>query len=819
MTGPPTPREPLPPREEALLTLLRPAPLPELIPDFLSALCALVPFDRAALLAGDAEFAGRAWRAQPGAEGRREFHQEPWHGPEAAAVPAATAPIEDPFLRALLNAGGWGTTLAVPLRRSGDGAAMLLLARAPGERFEPQDLEAAEPLWTALAAALRRERARRGVDEASRAQAAELGALFDLVGAAARAHDPDELFGGVAASLQPLVDFDALAVLRERDGRPELTLLLSRALLPDARARIVSHCADAWRGLTGIEAPPAEAVDRTLPGFDPDEPPTGPPAVIEVLPILRRGTPTGLIAIAASRPWPADALSRVLTAAGAQIGLTLDRLLSDAEARADLLRALIDSLPDGVVLTDSEGRVEMRNRASAAHLTSLTGSAAPAALQDLGGLSFPSLAASVREAGHDPVVLEISLMRPRRLLRLSASPLHARRGRPAGLVLVTSDITRERAVQEQMHLTEKLSALGEMISGIAHELNNPLASVIGFSQLLQSAKTRPEVARKLGIILAEAQRCQKIVQNLLSFARSHAPERQPVSLNEVVTSVLALVAYPMRTDGIEVRTELADDLPVLDADFHQLQQVILNLVTNAQHALHERAGDRLVIIRSRREDGCAVVEVVDNGPGIEPEDLGRIFDPFFTTKEVGRGTGLGLSLSSGIVATHGGRIDVRSEPGQGALFSVRLPGPAAQAAAGTAAPAELETDAGPGRAGRILVVEDEPSVARLLEEALEGLGHRVETAPDGRRALERLASGRYDLIITDMKMPRLGGRELYEDVASRRPELASRFVFSTGDLLSEDVRSFLDRAGRPVLSKPFLLADLRRVVRSVLDNG
>ncbi len=230
-----------------------------------------------------------------------------------------------------------------------------------------------------------------------------------------------------------------------------------------------------------------------------------------------------------------------------------------------------------------------------------------------------------------------------------------------------------KATQAQLIQSEKLSAVGQFVAGVAHELNNPLAAVIGFSDLLCQTGADEKVRPHLELIAKSAHRCHKIVQNLLGFARQHPPERSLVQINGTIDEVLEIMAYEFRTSNITIVRELKDDMPVIMADPHQLQQVFVNILSNGRQAVEAFRPDGQITVRTRVEGRFVRIEFSDNGPGIRPENLSRIFDPFFTTKPVGKGTGLGLSLSYGMIQEHGGRISVRSELGHGATFEIDLP--------------------------------------------------------------------------------------------------------------------------------------------------
>jgi len=395
-------------------------------------------------------------------------------------------------------------------------------------------------------------------------------------------------------------------------------------------------------------------------------------------------------------------------------------------------------------------------------------------------------------------------------------------------VMVISDVTEARQLQAQLSQSEKLSALGELISGVAHELNNPLASVMGNAQLLRGKRQVDEdIQRKLAAIDSQAGRCRKIVQNLLRFARHHEPERSPVNLATEIDSVLQLLGHQLEVEGVQVEADLSGAAAPVMGDSHLLQQVFLNIIFNAFQAMEGQEHPARLGIASRSSQGQVIVEITDTGPGIAPGHLKRIFDPFFSTKEVGRGTGLGLSLAYSTVTQHGGVIQVTSRPGEGTTFVVRLPAASAEEIASARRPETTPvatTSAGstePAATGRrrILVVEDEPELAEVLAEALQALGHEVETVGDGLEARNRVSRVKYDLIISDLKMPNMNGREFYRHVAEVEPDLARRIIFSTGDTANPDTRAFFQEVGNRFLTKPFLLSDLAEVVDSVLTDA
>jgi two-component system NtrC family sensor kinase len=285
-----------------------------------------------------------------------------------------------------------------------------------------------------------------------------------------------------------------------------------------------------------------------------------------------------------------------------------------------------------------------------------------------------------------------------------------------------------------------------------------------------------------------------------------------VNLNQAVQDALEVVAYPLRVDNVDVVTELAETLPALSADGHQLQQVLVNLVTNAHQAMRGVSGARRLTVRTgwTTPAGPAWLEVTDTGPGIPAAVEARLFEPFFTTKPLGLGTGLGLPICKGIVEGHGGRISVDGGPGRGASFRVELP------LGGPAAIPPGPVDEGPvGPPRRVLVVDDEIEVARIVSEVLRHDGHEVDTAANGIEALEAIRRRSYDVVFSDIKMPRLDGPGLWASVTRLDPALARRFVFVTGDTLSAVTAAFLEKVGVPSLRKPFAVRDVRVALASV----
>ena len=370
---------------------------------------------------------------------------------------------------------------------------------------------------------------------------------------------------------------------------------------------------------------------------------------------------------------------------------------------------------------------------------------------------------------------------------------------------VTVDITEGKRLQEELVQAEKLATLGELIAGIAHELNNPLAALTGHAQLLRIEQKDTPAAARAERILEAAQRTSRVVQNFLSFARKHRSEKVPVSMNDLITKTRELLAYQLRVNNIHVQTDLAPALPSIAGDPHQLQQVLLNLFNNSAQAMAGAGGAGILRVATTLDRDAATlrVAIADDGPGISPENLSRIFEPFFTTKPAGEGTGLGLPIAQGIVTEHGGTLVAESESGQGATFIVTLPVPQGQL---TSPPAAGTRTVPKGL--RILAVDDEATLRELMMDAFTEAGNQVETAVDGNEALDILARSPVDVLLLDVRMPGMSGPELWAEINRTNPGLARRTVFCTGSVVGEKTRAFLDATGCPTVAKPFELEHL-----------
>jgi two-component system NtrC family sensor kinase len=522
------------------------------------------------------------------------------------------------------------------------------------------------------------------------------------------------------------------------------------------------------------------------------------------VPISAGGTLLGALSLSA-RP-PGTLRGGALAAAraiAAQAGVALQNtrlLLALSEGKREW-EGTADAIGDGICVLDARGIIRRANRAfcdlAAVPVTAVAG-------RSWISLVPPAWAETFQRVIDEPGTPTTSELRAgERLFHVSA--LHLTDAGMASVVLVVSDQTEKRRLQEQLLQSEKMSAIGQLIAGVAHDLNNPLASVVGFADYLaeQSDATPPDMREPLRAIQQEAERAANIVKNLLDFARKQEGRRKVRPIDDVLSATLLLLRNQLMAAKIDAEVDVAPGVPPVLMDTNQIQQVFVNLISNAAHAIQSSGvGSRIVIRAVSWLDGIAIT-VEDDGPGIPPEDAQRVFEPFFTTKPAGEGTGLGLSICQGIVKEHGGRLTLVPTQRRGAVFQVELPAGAAPA------PIVPPPATAPIRRLRILVVDDEPHIQHYMRATLEAWGHTVTVAANGKAGLERALWEPYDVIVCDLRMPELGGREMFERLSAERPDAAARVVFSTGDTVRGDTLSFLESLGRPYLRKPFTLVELR----------
>ena len=485
---------------------------------------------------------------------------------------------------------------------------------------------------------------------------------------------------------------------------------------------------------------------------------------------------------------------------------------ADIGADAGINKALLslaNLLGAGLVRVDTGGRAWPLNDTGAALLVMMGGAPGEVAPESIGATI------TLAESAGEPQVEEAFPPTPDQR-HVSVAAFAA----AGGGIVALQDHTEERLLQERLLQSEKMASVGQLVSGVAHELNNPLTGVMGFAQLLLTRELDDTVRAQIQTIYGEAERAAKIVQNLLSFARRRKPTKEMSDVNGLLQRVLELRSYDFTIRNISLDLTLDPRMARVWVDPDQVQQVLFNVIKNAEQSMIDSAGGGRLTVVTRGSAESIRVSIADNGPGIPPDIQRRIFDPFFTTKEVGQGTGLGLTICYSIIDEHGGRIWTENQPAGGAVFHIELPireaeAPETTSASGNGAASMLSASI---NGLRVLVVDDELTIRLLLHDILRLDNHNVALASSGIEAADLVERERFDVILTDMKMPGMDGAELYRHVRSRDPAQARRIIFITGDTVSPDTRAFLQRVSNPVLSKPFKIGPLREAIEGVLGT-
>jgi len=523
-------------------------------------------------------------------------------------------------------------------------------------------------------------------------------------------------------------------------------------------------------------------------------------------------------------PYPMSALTVGFTVAFIMIAEGF-RHLRSVHLRPMAEQAAIEGLPDAFIAVDKGNRVFYMNRAA----QELTGSSAKGAYQQPLKNIIPDWSPYISDAMQQAssLIKEITIERDGRDSRyeISFSPINDATGNLVGRVMLIHDITARVRAEEERHeierkaqLSSRLSTVGQMAAGICHEINNPLTTVIGYSDLLMSKNLPEDAKQQMGYIREAGRRVAEIVKQLLAFARTMKPTRTMVDINYVVTGALRLREYQLRVANIHVQTELGVDLPYTLADPGQLQQVFLNIILNAETEMKLAHSQGNLRIKTQHLDDTIRILFEDDGPGISEENLIKIFDPFFTTRKIGEGTGLGLSVCHGIVTEHNGRIYARNNRTKGATFVVELPIVSEQSSDEVTAEASTETPQSSSYTGSILVIDDDPLLLKFLEEFLVTKGHVVDATDNAADALRLFKDKKYNLVLIDILMPDMTGVELYKKLQKIDKTVTGRVLIMTGDTLSKLTRAFLENTELPYIEKPFDTDTLVTMIDGIMGD-
>ncbi len=673
-------------------------------------------------------------------------------------------------------------------------------------------------LWRLWRRLMRSEQERRRAAEELNRRLSELFSLQELSYVLSDSIELDRIVEQVVRYAVRFLDAQGALLALLGDGPDDpLRVAAAEGTLSDLRGRTI-HSDDAGLLVRSTGREHLELIRNS--GTEPTEIVQGfQAAAAAAVPLRSHGTVIGTLLITDPREGmfvPEDIRLLSTLATHAAVVIANARFFEMVRRAKDQWETAFDALSEGIAVVDDEGCVRRANRALASllgmPLQNVIGTPLAGALLGKSNALHELLAATRRGERPAPLVARSEPLR--RALRVNVARIPGA-ATEHSIVVMVEDVTEQQALETQLVQSEKLAAVGQLVSGVAHELNNPLTSIAGLSEFLLEQK---ELGKKdrghLQVIQEQAERAGRIVRNLLTFARKGSAERVPVDLNDVIRRTLSLTAYDLKLKDISVERELSGALPEVFGDRHGLQQVVLNLVTNAAQAVAENPRERpREITVSTWFDGQVHLRVADTGPGIPDEVVQSVFTPFFTTKEPGKGTGLGLSITYSIVESHGGQIVLEPRgPRGGAAFRVDLPPAPADAARPTLTPAHgtpLPT-ASPQVKRTILLVDADPAVQRTIKALFARDGHDVEVAGDPQHAIDLAQRGGFDLVITDARAmaPGKRGTLLAEELVSRMPALRDRIIVATGDVRPATEET-LARLGVRYVRKPFNLRDLR----------
>jgi PAS domain S-box-containing protein len=411
-----------------------------------------------------------------------------------------------------------------------------------------------------------------------------------------------------------------------------------------------------------------------------------------------------------------------------------------------------------------------------------------------------------------------------RYFEITVSPIKDSSDIIIGSVHIMRDITQVKKAEEEKHLLQekaeissRLASVGEMAAGIAHEINNPLTGVIGFSDMLMERELPQDMREQVEIIADGSRRVADIVKRLLTFARQHKPVRAMVNINDLIANTLNMRSYVLKTNNINVITEYDETLPLITIDPGQIQQVFLNLIVNAEYSMKKTDKPGELKITTKIINDKITVSFRDNGLGISEENMKRLFQPFFTTKPVGEGTGLGLSLSRSIIAEHSGTLSVESKMNEGATFIIELPVKKDYSYDESIESAPLLKTKENIKKIYVLIVDDEVTVRHFIKSILDNSDYVVDTTGDPYEALQKITINDYDVVILDIRMPGMSGQELFERIVYKKPCLMKNTIITTGDSASIEVKEFLHKYKLQVITKPFDKSELESKIRELLD--
>lgn len=545
------------------------------------------------------------------------------------------------------------------------------------------------------------------------------------------------------------------------------------------------------------------------------------------VPLMVKGNIIGVINISSfkEKAFTENHLRMLYTVAN-QTTISIQHLIASIEQEKGRLTSILSDMVDGVVVVDKNSVISMTNQSGEKFLKLLSGAKLGDTITRLADYSLEKPFKEILSGEKKYISTEFTTTIDFEDITTSLIISPFKEGEDdIGVVLVLRDVSQENKLRQQLMHADKLTSLGEMISVVAHEINNPLAGIMGFAQILQIQPDLDDKVRdKIDKIFAYSDRAKRIIQNLLTFARAHKPEKTLIYIPELIEQSFEILENNMRLGEIEVITNFEPGLPKVTGDRYQLQQVFFNIINNAYQVLYEYKGKRLFEMSAVAKNDHVSITFFNTGLGIPKNVEKKMFDPFFTTKKSGKGTGMGLSIAYGIIVEHGGSITIDNKIGEGVAFHIDLP-IITETVSTDDTGASIESGSGSEMKIipsipklNILVIDDEEAIVFTISEILNMEGHICDIAQNGKLAITKMAEKKYDLVICDIRMPEFDGKQVFAHVAENYPDLSKHFIIVTGEVVNPDTLSFLKENKIPYITKPFTMEEIKQIVVDVVEN-
>ena len=749
---------------------------------------------------------------------QKSFAFEVAHSRRAIRLsPSAQYPDQETFLRS-----GLLSRIATPLITNDKVIGILHLASFKSDAYVEQDLINLEHVGNEIAGAIYNSI----LVQAERDRTSQLEALYSVAAILAQPQTFEAKAQAIVETLVRIGDADHATVRRVDEGRDNLDLVATAGsgVIRVGPTIPVSKQASAVAGAFRDGRVLIVNDYQNLPNADPDFQAQGAASML-VMPIKSGGRTLGTLSVTSktANHFNHERVA-LLTAFADEFGIVFDtaELNDSLQASAARAQAVLETAADGIITIGETGIIESFNPAAEGIFGYST--------DEIIGENISLLMPAPEKGAHDAHISSYLATGQTQVIGKGREVTGRRKddttfpmdlsigvveiGHTKVFTGIIRDITERKRTEAQLNESRRLASIGEMAAGVAHEINNPLAAIILASDFLSKSGLSDAASADVKIISDSAQRAARIVQNMLLFARKTDPKPERMTIDLVVQQALELKSHDFRLNNIESRMEVEKELPKCLIDRHQIGQVIINVLNNAEHALVTHQGGGHISIDIRSTSDSVILDVRDDGTGIDPELMPSIFEPFFTTKSPGEGIGLGLSICYGIIQQHGGKIWAANNHGDGTSILIKLPIARDEFETQPEAP-YLEEFPDVSKT-RLLVVDDEPAILDLITRGLRGDIEIIHQADGGEAALKMIKDSDYDCILLDLRMPGVNGMEVFDSIVASDFSLADRIVFMTGDTASQETATFLAGKKNLVISKPFQLEHVKRIIGSVV---